>query len=129
MNATDRNRGVRQLLAAARQAAVPAPRLRQLVAAVARGGRGAVAVNARRGAAGVADPAAEIAERRAAALGAAYAGAMAPFRQALLASNSAEEAMERVQALYADWQPERVVRLVEEALQISAAAGVSAAKG
>jgi phage gp29-like protein len=73
------------------------------------------------------DPTDAIAERRAGALGAAYAGAMAPFRSAILASTSPEDAIQRVAALYLDWKPERVARLVEEALQITAAAGAAGA--
>jgi phage gp29-like protein len=68
-----------------------------------------------------------IAERRAGALGAAYSGAMAPFRAAILASTSPEDAIQRVAALFLDWKPERVARLVEEALQITAAAGAAGA--
>lgn len=69
------------------------------------------------------DPAAKVASRKAPAIGKAYQGAMAPFRQAIMASKSPEEAIARVQMLYADWSPQHVARLVEEAFQIDAAHG------
>lgn len=126
---TDRHRSERvaQLLRAARRAAVPAPRLRQIVAAAvqAGGGASAVAMNEARAIPSAPDPTDAIVARRSSELGAAYAGAMAPFREAILASNSAEDAVARVQALYVDWRPERVARLVEDALQIAAASAAS----
>lgn len=69
------------------------------------------------------DPSDEIAERRAKVLGAAYRGAMAPFRKAILESASAEDAIEKVQAAYADWSAERIAVEVEEALQLCAIEG------
>lgn len=118
---------VRRLLVAAQGANLPPQSLRRVVAACTQHLGQAAAANATDTARPrpEADPVDAIAERRAAELGAAYAGAMAPFREAILASNSAEDAIARVQAAYADWQPGRVSRLVEEALQISAAAGAA----
>lgn len=69
-----------------------------------------------------------IAEAKANILAAAYRGALAPFRQAILDSTSPDDAIARVRALYADWSPAKVARLVEEALQLAAAAGLTEVK-
>ncbi len=69
------------------------------------------------------DPAAQIAAARRERLGKAYRGAMAPFREAILSSNSRSEAMQKIQALYADWSPARLNAELDEALQLCAAAG------
>ena len=55
------------------------------------------------------------------ALASAYHGSMAPFRAAIAASTSRDDALIRVAAAYADWKPGRVVAEVEEALQLCAA--------
>jgi hypothetical protein len=114
---------IHRLLSAAREQAVPAPGLRRLIAAAVP--QAGVASNAMLPP--PPDPTDELVRRKVAILGEAYSGAMVPFRDALLASNSAEDAVARVQAAFAEWSPARVQRLVEEALQISAAAGAAGA--
>lgn len=69
------------------------------------------------------DPIDQVAAARAAALGEAYRGAMAPFRQIILSSSSREECLRRLRQAYADWQPERLAAELETALQICAAEG------
>jgi phage gp29-like protein len=73
------------------------------------------------------DPVDGIVARRKEALVAAYKGAMAPFRQAILSSNSKEECLAKLHALYSDWSPERLASELDAALQICAAAGAARA--
>lgn len=68
-------------------------------------------------------PADKVADARAEVLTAAYSGAMAPFRTAILESHSKEECLERLKKLYADWKPGRLEEELEAALQICAAKG------
>jgi hypothetical protein len=72
-------------------------------------------------------PTDRVAAARAAALEAAYRGTMAPFRQAVLAAGSREEALENLRALYKDWSLERLANELDIGLQICAAAGAAAA--
>ena len=69
------------------------------------------------------DPTDAVVRARGAALAQAYRGAMAPFRQAVLASTSREDCLARLQVLYADWPVERLAAEMETALQLAAAAG------
>lgn len=69
-----------------------------------------------------------IAARRAKMLADVYRGSMAPFREAVLASSSKEDAMARLEKLYTDWKPEKLNQELEIALQICAAAGAAEAK-
>ena len=71
------------------------------------------------------DPAAEVAARKRAALGRAYEGAMAPFRDAIIASTSPEDAMRRLREIYSTWSPERLAAELEAALQLCAAHGAA----
>jgi phage gp29-like protein len=73
-------------------------------------------------------PEMHISPERRAALAAAYSGAMRPFLEAILASDSPADALRRVRELYADWSPERLQAELDAALQIAAAAGAAAAK-
>lgn len=75
------------------------------------------------------DPPAKLARARREQLGKAYRGAMAPFRAAILESNSRAEAMAKLQTLYADWSPERLNAELDEALQLCAVAGAVQGKG
>lgn len=70
-----------------------------------------------------ADPTDHAVARRAQALGEAYQGALAPMRQAILDSTSPEDALGRARAAFSGWRPHRVAALVEEGLQLAAAAG------
>jgi hypothetical protein len=54
-------------------------------------------------------------------LAAAYKGAMAPFRQAILSSESRESCLKRLHILYADWDPTRLAAELDHALQLCAA--------
>ena len=74
------------------------------------------------------DPVDQIAAARAKALGAAYRGAMAPFRSIILSSSSREECLAKLSAAYVDWSPDRLAVELEDALQLCAAAGAAAAK-
>lgn len=71
-------------------------------------------------------PSDRIVAARAKALGDAYRGSMAPFRQIILASSSKEECLRMLQAAYVDWKPDRLNAEFETALQICAAAGAAA---
>ncbi len=71
-------------------------------------------------------PSDDIARRKAKALAEAYRGALAPVRAIILNSATPEEARARLAAFYADWKPEKVIAVTEEALQLCAAAGASA---
>jgi hypothetical protein len=68
-------------------------------------------------------PSDRIAMARAKAMGEAYRGAMAPFRQIILSSSSREECLAKLSAAYVDWSPERLANELESALQLCAAAG------
>jgi len=72
-------------------------------------------------------PSDAIAAARARALAEAYRGALAPLREIILRSQSPEEALAEARRYFADWAPERVAALVEEALQVAAAAGAAEA--
>lgn len=76
----------------------------------------------------VTHPSDAIAAKRAQALGAVYRGRYGPIPQIILESNSAEEALAKIQRYVADLKPGEAERLTEEALQISAAAGAAAGK-
>lgn len=73
------------------------------------------------------DTASFLAGRKAAALAQAFRGAMAPVRQLVEASNSREDLERLLAQHYADWPSARIAALVEEALQIVAAAGAAEA--
>lgn len=62
---------------------------------------------------------------RLAALTSAYAGSMAPFRAAILASDSREDCLKRLHILYADWSPARLAHELDQALQLCAATAAS----
>lgn len=76
----------------------------------------------------VTHPSDAIAQRKAKALGEAYRGSLAPVRVIIMNSRTPEEAEQRMALFFADWKPERVRAITEEALQIQAAAGAAAAK-
>lgn len=57
-----------------------------------------------------------IAANSAADLSQAFRGSLAPIRRIILESKSANECSARVAAYYADWNPERLAPLIEEAL-------------
>lgn len=71
-------------------------------------------------------PSDRIVDARAKALGQAYRGSMAPFRQIVLSSNSREECLKNLEAFYPDWNPTRLAAEMENALQICGAAGAAA---
>jgi len=71
------------------------------------------------------DPTARLVRTHAPALATAYRGAMAPFRAALLESTSREDALGRLQNLYADWPAARLADELERALQLAAASGAA----
>ena len=70
-----------------------------------------------------------IADPRAAALAAAFKGRYAPIRRIILESASQEDAQAKLAQFYPELSENRVTALVEEAMQISAAAGAVEAKG
>jgi phage gp29-like protein len=72
-------------------------------------------------------PSDQIAEKKKAALTAAYRGMMAPVKTIILSSTSAQEAEHRLQQYFSDWDPSRVRNVLEEALQLCAAQGAAAA--
>ena len=72
-----------------------------------------------------AHPSDQVAARKAKVLAAAYRGSLAPVRQIVLASASPEECERQLRKFYADWSPDRVAAVTEEALQLCAAAGAA----
>jgi hypothetical protein len=75
------------------------------------------------------DPTDEVARRKAAALAQAFRGSLAPVRQIVLSSATPEEAQRKMALFFADWKPAQVNQVLEEALQICAAAGAAARGG
>ena len=65
----------------------------------------------------------QIADARIAALTAAFKGRYAPVRDIILRSTSREDALANLRAFYPELAPNRVTAIVEEAAQVSAAAG------
>jgi phage gp29-like protein len=70
----------------------------------------------------------KVVEKRVERLAAAYKGAMAPFREIILSSDSREDCLKKLKAAYADWKPDRLADELEVALQMCAAAGAVKAK-
>lgn len=68
-----------------------------------------------------------IAAAKARALAEAYRGALSPIRDLILKAQTPEAAYQAVAAHFRDWNPARVAAVVEEALQLAAAAGAAAA--
>ena len=62
-----------------------------------------------------------------AALAQAFRGSLAPVRTILLSSTSRADAEHKLRLFFADWKPERIAQIMEEAMQVCAAQG--AAKG
>ncbi len=75
-----------------------------------------------------ASPVDDVAARFVPALADAFRGANAPIREIILNSTSREDAEKKLKLFYADWKPERVHAVLEEALQICAAKGAVAGK-
>jgi phage gp29-like protein len=73
-------------------------------------------------------PSDAIAARKAKALGEAFRGAHAPIREIILSAKSPEEAQRNLAKFYGDWSPDRVNQVLEEALQLCAAAGMETDK-
>ncbi len=65
-----------------------------------------------------------IADDAAPALAIALRGAHAPLREIIMTARNKEEAFENAKKFYADWKPQRVQQLLDEALQACAAAGL-----
>jgi hypothetical protein len=66
-----------------------------------------------------------VASAGSAALAQAFRGSLAPVRRIIVESHSAEECEVRLKEFYADWKPERLAGLIEEALQAYAANGAA----
>jgi hypothetical protein len=64
-----------------------------------------------------------IARESAASLAQAFRGALAPIRRIILDSRSPVEVQQRILSLYADWSPDRVQPLIEDAFIAHAANG------
>jgi len=64
-----------------------------------------------------------IVAKHSAALAQAFRGALAPVKEIILTSRTPAEAEARLKTFYADWQPQRVHAVLEEALQVCAATG------
>lgn len=65
----------------------------------------------------------EIARASAATLSQAFRGSLAPVRRIILESRSQDECEARIKEFYADWKPDKLVGLLEEALTAYAANG------
>lgn len=73
----------------------------------------------------IAHPSDAVATAKAAALAQAFRGSLAPVRQIILHSASPADAQKQLAAFYVDWKPARVNAVLEEALQLCAAAGAA----
>lgn len=63
-----------------------------------------------------------------AALGKVFRGHLAPVRQILLSSTSKADFEKKLTLFFADWKPDQIAAIVEQAMQVCAAKGVAAAK-
>ena len=66
-----------------------------------------------------------VAAEGAADLSRAFRGSLAPVRQIILESSSADDCIERLRLFYADWDPQRLAGLCEQALIAFAANGAA----
>lgn len=66
-----------------------------------------------------------VAKDGAATLALAFRGSLAPIRRIILNSSSPQQVEEEIKAFYADWSPERVAPLVQEALTAYGANGAA----
>ncbi|MEI8064535.1 MAG: DUF935 family protein [Verrucomicrobiota bacterium] len=69
----------------------------------------------------------DVVANHATALANAFRGSLAPVRQIILSSTSRADAEYKLRTFFADWNPDRIANIVEEAMQVCAARG--AAKG
>ena len=68
-----------------------------------------------------------IVSKHSAALAQAFRGSLAPVRQIILNSASRADAEHQLRLFFADWKPDRIAAIVEEALQVCAATGAAKA--
>lgn len=71
------------------------------------------------------DPADPVVARKAAVLAEAFGGALAPMRQAILDATDPDDALRRASAAFIGMRANRVAQLVDEGLQLAAAAGAA----
>ena len=74
-------------------------------------------------------PVDEVAAKHTAALAAVFRGNLAPVRAIILNSQSRADAEKQLKLFFADWQPDRIAAIVEEAMQICAARGAGKGAG
>lgn len=67
-----------------------------------------------------------VAREAAADLAQAFRGSLAPVRRIILESRSSKECEQRLRLFYADWKPDRIAPLVEQALSAYATNGIMA---
>ncbi len=70
----------------------------------------------------------DVVANHATALANAFRGSLAPVREIILQSNSRADAEHKLRTFFADWNPDRIANIVEEAMQVCAARGAVKAK-
>ena len=65
----------------------------------------------------------DVVAKHSSALASAFRGSLAPVRQIILSSTSRAEAEHKLRTFFADWNPDRIANIVEEAMQVCAARG------
>lgn len=80
------------------------------------------------GAAAGKSPVDGVVAQHSAALAQAFRGSLAPVREIILQSSSRAEAERQLRTFFADWNPDRIAAILEEAMQVCAAKGAANAK-
>jgi len=70
----------------------------------------------------------DVVAKHSTALAGAFRGSLAPVRQIILSSTSRADAEHKLRTFFADWNPDRIANIVEEAMQVCAARGAVKAK-
>ncbi len=65
----------------------------------------------------------EVVAKHSLALAGAFRGSLAPVRQIILSSTSRADAEHQLRTFFADWDPDRIANILEEAMQVCAARG------
>jgi phage gp29-like protein len=73
-------------------------------------------------------PVDEVVAKHSTALAQAFRGSLAPVRQIIMSSTSRADAEHKLRTFFADWNPDRIANILEEAMQVCAAKGAVKAK-
>ena len=74
-----------------------------------------------------ASPVDEVVAKHSTALAQAFRGSLAPVRQIILSSSSRADAEHKLRTFFADWNPDKIAAILEEAMQVCAAKGAAEA--